>query len=62
MYKALVSFCGVVSMAEGDVRELTDNEVIKDLINAGYIEEIQPAEDKAKPAKKTATKRTKKGD
>ena len=41
MYKALVSFSGKLSMSKGQVREITDKEIIKDLLKAGYIEEVK---------------------
>lgn len=47
MYKALVSFSGIVSMAKGEVGEIPDKAVAKDLLDAGYIEEV-----KKKPVKK----------
>lgn len=50
MYKALKSFSGAVSMAEGEVKDISDSFVINDLVKAGYIEEVQPAE--AKPKRK----------
>lgn len=37
-YKALVGFSGIVSMAKGDVKDLTDQAAIDDLLNAKYIE------------------------
>lgn len=40
-YKALVSFGGKVSMHAGEVRELTEKEVINDLLKAGYIEKVE---------------------
>ena len=52
MYKALVSFSGAVSMSKGEVKDISDPIIVKDLVKAGYIEEIKPAESKAK--KKTA--------
>ena len=57
MYKALKSFSGVVSMAEGEVKDISDNLIVNDLVKAGYIEEIKPA-DKAnkEPAKKKPAK------
>lgn len=66
VYKALISFSGVVSMSKGDVKEIADNSIAKDLLKAGYIAEAKPAE-KAKEAekpekveaKKTTTKTTK---
>lgn len=37
-YKAIVSFSGnKLSMAKGTVRELSDQSLIDDLTNAGYI-------------------------
>ena len=53
-YKALVSFSGQVSMAMGDVRELTDKAIIKDLLNAGYIMEMKA--DKPRPRRKKGEK------
>jgi hypothetical protein len=54
-YKALTSFAGVVTMAQGDVVDKLDSEVAKDLLRAGYIEEIggaKPKTDKSsKPSK-----------
>ena len=48
MYKAKVSFSGIaVSMAEGDVGNVPAD-MAKDLLNAGYIEEVSPAKEEAK--------------
>lgn len=52
MYKALKTFGGVVSMAEGEVKDISDPTVVKDLVKAGYIEEVKPAEGKAKKTAK----------
>lgn len=41
MYKALKSFGGIVSMKKGEVKDINDENIIKDLRNAGYIEEIK---------------------
>lgn len=49
MYKALISFSGVVSMQKGEALEITDKAIADDLLNAGYIEKVQPAK---KPARK----------
>lgn len=49
--KALVSFCGVISMRRGSERELEDKALIKDLQKAGYIEVIE-TERKKSPKKK----------
>lgn len=56
-YKAKVNFCGVVNMAAGEVKEIADAAIAKDLLRAGYIEE-----DKASPIspKVSKTKRVKK--
>lgn len=64
MYKALISFSGVISMHKGEVKAITDKAVIADLVSAGYIE---PLEKKKKPKpqaeakpKKAAPKKAKK--
>ena len=41
MYKAKKSFSGIISMKKGETKDLKDAFVIKDLLNAGYIEEIE---------------------
>ena len=41
MYKSLISFSGIISMTVGEIKEITDKEVVKDLLQAGYIEEIK---------------------
>lgn len=54
-YRALTSFAGVVSMTQGDTIEKIDSEIAKDLLRAGYIEEIggyKPKTEKSsKPSK-----------
>ena len=55
-YKALVSFSGKVSMSVGEVKNIADVNIAKDLLRAGYIEEIKPAE-KADTAKAPKTKK-----
>lgn len=49
MYKALVSFCGAVSAAQNSIIEISDVEIANDLLNAGYIEEVN----ETKKGKKT---------
>ena len=39
-YEALVSFTGVITMAKGEVRELTDPLIVKDLLQAKYIKKV----------------------
>ena len=45
-YKALKSFTGLISMVKGQVQEIKDGAIVKDLLQAGYI-----AEEKAKEVK-----------
>ena len=50
--RALVSFTGSVSMRKGEVREISDLAISKDLIKAGYVEEVggkKGAETEAEP-------------
>lgn len=46
MYRALVGFSGLISMAKDEVKEIKDKEIIKDLLKAGYIEEVKPTKKK----------------
>lgn len=62
MYKALKSFSGLVSMVSGEIKDISDPIVIKDLVKAGYIVEVKPAKAKAegeeKPEPKKRAKKT----
>lgn len=60
MYRAKLSFSGKVSMAEGEVKEINDAAVAKDLLRAGYIEEVKPAE-KVTTKTKSNKNKTEKG-
>lgn len=55
-YRALKSFAGVISMRRNEVKEIKDQEIVKDLLRGGLIEEIggdKPKTTKSsKPAKK----------
>ena len=42
MHKALKSFSGVISMYEGETREIDNAELVADLTKVGYIEEVKP--------------------
>ena len=55
-YRALVSFTGLVSMAKGQVREISDFSLAHDLLKAKYIEEVK-ADEKGKdvPSKETVS-------
>ena len=46
MFKALISFSGKISMSKGQVKEIKDKEIIKDLLKAGYIEEVKTTKKK----------------
>jgi len=55
MYRALVTFSGTFSMVVGEVKDIPDDAIAKDLKRAGYIEEISPARKDEK--KKRTTKK-----
>ena len=62
-YKATTAFAGrKISMRRGEVKEITDEALAKDLINAGYVielEESKPQESKPVDSKpKTSSKKT----
>lgn len=38
--RARVSFSGLVSMAAGEVKEITDKAILDDLIGADYVEAV----------------------
>lgn len=50
-YKALVGFSGIVSMAKDEVKELANQYIIDDLLNAKYIEEVKK---RGRPPKEVA--------
>lgn len=51
--KALVNFSGVLSMYQGQEVEITNKEVLNDLLDCGYVEEVEVE----KPTKKKAVKK-----
>lgn len=55
--KALKSFAGIISMAKGEVKEISNKELISDLLQAKYIEEV-----KVKGTSKEALKKASKED
>lgn len=58
MYKCLVTFSGSkLAMVVGDVADISDEAIAKDLLKAGYIEEIKPAEKAKTASKKRTTKK-----
>jgi hypothetical protein len=46
MYRAKISFSGIISMRKDEVKEIKDKNIVKDLLNAGYIEEVKPVKAK----------------
>lgn len=50
--RAKVSFAGMISMGAGEVRDIQDDGIVKDLISAGYVEIEKKATTKKKPANK----------
>ena len=64
MYRALISFSGLVSAVAGQELDIPQRWIAQDLLDAGYIEEISPVQEtpKATPkATKTRAKKTPKG-
>ena len=55
MYRALKSFSGKISVAEGERIQLFDEKIINDLLQAGYIAKIEETKKEAK-GKKTKRK------
>lgn len=55
-YRATKSFTGLVSMVKGEVRELEDERIVKDLIKSGYIEDLSEKQKAAKSSKPSKTK------
>ena len=55
-YRALRSFSGIVTMGKGEVREINNEEVVKDLLRAGYIVDLSEKQKAAKSSKPTKTK------
>lgn len=65
VYRALVSFSGKLSMAMGEVREISNKPIVDDLLKAGYIEELKEThikKDEAPGETKTKKGRRKKNE
>ena len=41
MYRAKIGFSGIISMKKGEVKAIKDKKIVKDLLKAGYIEEVK---------------------
>ena len=54
--RATIGFVGKLSMYPGEEREITDKEVLKDLLSCGYIEEIGTKKTTKKGVKKDESK------
>lgn len=57
IYKALISFTGLVSMNKGEVGAIPDPSIAQDLLKAGYIEAVNIETPDIKPTKKKTTRR-----
>lgn len=55
LYRATVSFSGIISMRVGEQREISDSSIVNDLLDAGYIIEVK-ADDAPKKERKGKTK------
>lgn len=56
LVKALTSFGGKISMGAGEVREILDEEIAKDLLRAGHVVEAKAEKEAEKQADKKAEK------
>lgn len=54
--KALVSFAGKVTMAPNEIREIKNEEVLNDLLRAGYVEVVEETDVKDKVVKEKIEK------
>lgn len=48
--RALRSFSGMASMSRGQIADLADTDVVKDLLRAGYVEALAEEEEKPQTA------------
>lgn len=53
--KALVSFAGQISMSQDEIREVSDDAVVADLLHANYVELVEEKA-AAKPIKRAVKK------
>ena len=59
-FKAIVSFSGKLSMATGQVREISDESLANDLLRAGYIIPLGGEEKEEKTEKPKSRRKGKK--
>lgn len=50
--KALVSFCGNVSMYEGEVRDISDPSLLQDLLRVHYVKTVEEQKKEQKTTRK----------
>lgn len=55
-YRALKSFAGTLSMVKGEVRDIEDEEIVKDLIKSGFIVDLSEKQKIAKSSKPSKNK------
>ena len=56
-YKATMAFAGrKISMRRGEVKEITDEALAKDLLNAGYVIGLEESKPKTSASKKSSKK------
>ena len=55
--EALTSFCGVLSMAKGEVREYSNETVLADLLSSGYVREVVEGTGQKKSTPKRSVKK-----
>ena len=58
-YRALVSFVGKISMAQGEVREIADINLANSLLHPHFIEKVEELKE---PTEKVEIKKSKKKD
>jgi hypothetical protein len=54
--EALKSFCGTISMSEGEIREYSNEAVLADLLSVGYVQEVRAEPEKKRTAKTGVSK------
>lgn len=55
-YRALKSFTGLLTMTKGEVRDIEDEALVKDLLKAGYLVDLSEKQKVAKSSKATRSK------
>ena len=51
-YKALKSFVGAVNMRRGEIKEIDDEKIVKDLLRSGLVEELATEKKSGKSTRK----------